>query len=132
MCPAPPADDKQQLQALFETLGGCIPCATQELLEAAMLSTCVMGPLYGVMRRNRDWMVEKGLSAQDADKLIKQQYLGAVAHASTSGLDLDELVEEQTPGGLNEQALRQLEENGVMTVYDQAMDSVYDRIRGVQ
>ena len=70
------------------------------------------------------------MDLDNADKLMTQQYYGAVAHAVSSGLGLDALVEEQTPGGLNEQALRELEENGVLKVYDQVMDSVHDRIRG--
>ena len=61
---------------------------------------------------------------------MTQQYFGAVAHAVSSGIGLDALVEEQTPGGLNEQALRELDENGVLKVYDQVMDSVHKRIRG--
>lgn len=95
-----------------------------------MLSTCVMGPLYGVMRRNRDWLIEKGMELDNADKLITQQYFGAVAHAVNAGIGLDALVEEQTPGGLNEQALRELDEKGVLQVYDQVMNSVHKRIRG--
>lgn len=42
----------------------------------------------------------------------------------------DALVEEQTPGGLNEQALGNLDKQKVFGAYDNAMDAVLSRLQG--
>jgi len=40
------------------------------------------------------------------------------------------LIAEQTPGGLNEQGLRNLEKQGVFERYDRAMDAILSRLEG--
>eukprot|EP00521_Asterionellopsis_glacialis_P000850 CAMPEP_0195253830 /NCGR_PEP_ID=MMETSP0706-20130129/4703_1 /TAXON_ID=33640 /ORGANISM="Asterionellopsis glacialis, Strain CCMP134" /LENGTH=289 /DNA_ID=CAMNT_0040306415 /DNA_START=99 /DNA_END=968 /DNA_ORIENTATION=- len=129
----PEQESGSVLTSLFEELGGCVQAKDEELLEAMMLATCTAGPIYGIMRRNRDWLVEKGLDATSANYLITKQYLGAIQHAdtlSTNPKGLDDLVEEQTPGGLNEQALKNLDKLGGLDAFDKIMDATLGRIQG--
>ena len=92
-----------------------------------------MGSMYGVMRNNRDWLgeniytnnssscdisilihtsnltVKQGVSPSDASYFIGRSYLSMVQDAERDCQDpnrFDDLVEEQTPGGLNEQVSR--------------------------
>lgn len=101
-----------------------------------MISTVYMGPLYGTMRRNRDWLMDRGgLSLQDASRLVIQQYSGMIQDAVQGADDgneaiLDELIAEQTRGGLNEQALTNLNKLGAVEAYDRVMDSILSRIQG--
>jgi len=121
------------LTSLFEELGGCVQAKNEDILEAMMLATCIMGPMYGIMRRNRDWLVEKGLDPTDANYLITKQYLGAIQHAdnfASSPRGLDDLVEEQTPGGLNEQGLANLDKLGGLDAFDKIFDATLGRIQG--
>ena len=117
-------------------MGGVIHCETEDQLMACMISTVYMGPLYGTMRRNRDWLMDRGgLSQHDASRLVIQQYQGMVQGAADGARDgndsvLDELISEQTRGGLNEQALANLHQLGAVQAYDQVMDAILSRILG--
>jgi len=102
-----------------------------------MVSTCMMGPIYGLMRANRDFLIEHGVSPKDANNVIGRQYWGMTKDAlvksqcEENAIDsLDQLIEEQTPGGLNEQALRNLEGAGVLDSYRDVMEAVLGRIHG--
>jgi pyrroline-5-carboxylate reductase len=106
-------------------------------MEAMMVSTCMMGPVYGLLKANRDFLIEKGVPAKDANNVVARQYWGmtkdALVRSQEEGREIDSLdvlIEEQTPGGLNEQTLRNLESAGVMDRYKDAMESVLARIQG--
>ena len=143
---------------LLNTMGGCVVVDTEPELEACMVTTCTMGPLYGTMKKQRDWLVENtsSLSKYDATQLVMQQFQGAINDASykftenknsddtsdnngndNSNDDTDEdvdifdsLIQEQTPGGLNEQALHNCQQLGVDDLQQQVMDATVNRIRG--
>jgi len=122
------------LEALFEAVGGVLSVETEDELSACMMTTCVMGPLYGIMKKSRDWLVRNSnISQSQATYLVAKQYQGIVQDAVINCDDpnrLDDLVEEQTPGDLNEQALRNLEILGGLEAYDKVMDDILSRITG--
>uniref|UniRef100_A0A7S1DC31 Pyrroline-5-carboxylate reductase catalytic N-terminal domain-containing protein n=1 Tax=Cyclophora tenuis TaxID=216820 RepID=A0A7S1DC31_CYCTE len=122
------------LTQLFESLGGCVSLETEDQLEKCMISTCLQGPLFGIMRQNRDWLVETaGLSLEKATYLVSKQYQGMVQDVDRrppTATRLDDLVAEQTPGGLNEQTLANLDTMGVLNAYGKAMDAVLSRVQG--
>ena len=92
-----------------------------------------MGPIYGLMRQNRDWLIRQGVPAKDASYFVGRQYLSIVQDAERLCDDerhFDDLIDEQTPGGLNEQSLRNLQGVGFFDRYDDAMDSILDRLTG--
>jgi len=130
---APQGADKQ-LTMLFDTMGGVVTLKDEDQLAAAMMTTCVMGPFYGIMKRGRDWLVKNGgLSESEASYLITKQYLGMVQDADRGCEEpsrLDDLIEEQTPGGVNEQALANLDALGGLDAYDEVMDAILSRIQG--
>ena len=43
---------------MLDALGGCVECANDDIMSALMAPTCLMGPMYGIMRNNRDWLGE--------------------------------------------------------------------------
>lgn len=99
-----------------------------------MVSTCMMGPVYGLMRANRDFLIKKGVPAKDANHVVARQYFGmtqdALARSEDGDDSLDALIQEQTPGGLNEQTLKNLESLGLLKSYDDVMEAVLGRIQG--
>ena len=133
-CPEAVGRDATFLTSLFDACGGVVTLRNESELQTSMMTTCVMGPLYGVMRRNRDWLMDRsGLSKGEASKLVIRQYAGAVEQALRFDEDpdrLDDLIEEQTKGGLNEQALANLDELGGLAMQDRIMEAVVSRIRG--
>jgi pyrroline-5-carboxylate reductase len=97
----------------------------------------MMGSVYELMRTTRDFLVEKGVPAVDANDVVARQYWGITKDALTRSQrdgcredSLDKLIQEQTPGGLNEQALRNLEAASVFDRYKDAMEAVLGRIQG--
>ena len=122
------------LTSLFEALGGVVTLITEKELEACMMTTCVMGPMYGIMREGRDWLLSNtDLSPEDASYLVIKQYIGAVLDTERD-IDnpnwLDDLIAEQTPGGINAQALTNLDKLGALDAQRKMMDSILSRIRG--
>jgi pyrroline-5-carboxylate reductase len=89
--------------------------------------------MYGLMRKHRDFLIKQGVPMKDANNVVARQYWGMVKDALVRVDDdhsLDHLVAEQTPGGLNEQALRNLDLVGVLDQYERTMEAVLSRIRG--
>lgn len=123
------------LYRLVATLGGgkCINCKDESIMEAMMVTTAMMGPMYGLMRRNRDFLVDQGVEAGDASYVVGRQYFAMVKDASAECDNperFDDLIEEQTPGGLNEQTLKNLDGEGFLDSYERAMNAILARIQG--
>jgi len=135
------------LTSLFGNMGGVVCLDTEADLEACMVTTCTMGPLYGTMKNQRDWLMRhtNSLSKADASFLVVEQFAGAISDASrelqeqsnnsnSNGSEnrLEDLIEEQTPGGLNEQALKNYGTvlGGFAELQDPVMDAILSRIRG--
>ncbi|KAG7344534.1 pyrroline-5-carboxylate reductase [Nitzschia inconspicua] len=130
------------LTRLFHAMGGVVTLDSESDLQACMMTTCTMGPLYGMMKYSRDWLLKSttGLTKEQASFLVIKQIVGAVKDAdrieqdgSTSATDpnrLEKMIDEQTPGGLNEQALANYERLGGPDGQFQIMDAILSRIRG--
>ncbi len=128
---------KTFLMDLFDATGGVVCLDTEADLEACMVTTCTMGPLYGTMMNQRDWLLRKtkSLSKQDATTLVVKQFEGAILDATKNCHHqnrLEDLIEEQTPGGLNEQALNNYGQvlDGFVGLQEPVMDAILSRIRG--
>ena len=121
------------LKKMFDALCGVVECPTDETMSAMMVPTGLMGTMYGIMKNNRDWLIHKGVSPSDASYFVARSYLSMVQDAERDCRDpkrFDDLIEEQTPGGLNEQALKNQEKQGVFDAYDKTMNAVLSRIQG--
>lgn len=130
-----PRSESKLLRNLLSTLGGgtCIECENEDIMESMMVTTCMMGPVYGLMKKNRDFLISKGVPAKDATIMVGRQYWAMTKDAldrCENEDSLQELIDEQTPGGLNEQSLRNLESVGFLKSYEDAMDAVLGRIKG--
>jgi pyrroline-5-carboxylate reductase len=119
---------------LLRSLGGFVECDTQHQMNAMMVPTGMMGSMYGLLRTNRNWLVKQGVAPKDASYFVAQQYSSMMKDALDDCDDnperFDDLVAEQTPGGLNEQALTNLGKQGVWGLYENTMDAVLDRLEG--
>ena len=130
-CPIP----NETLTSLFRRTSSVVTLSNEAEMEAAMVTTCLMGPTYGIMREGRDWLLKHTqLSAKEASYLIIQQYIGFIQDAEhesdTNPNRLDDLIAEQTKGGLNEQGLANLDRLGGLEAHRRVMDATLSRIRG--
>jgi pyrroline-5-carboxylate reductase len=139
------------LPQLLGALGGYLGVETEQALAAMMVPSCLMGGFYGILQNNRDWLVSsQGISAQEATYVVAKTYQ-AMIHDATRRLEasfspgqggtdspgasgasilFDELLAEQTPGGLNEQGWENLRSLGIAEAYDAVQESILLRITG--
>ena len=119
---------------MLNTLGGYVECESEEIMNVMITPTCLMGPLYGILRHNKDWLVKKGVPAKDATYFVGRNYWSMMQDAERGCHEdenhFEELVAEQTPGGLNEQALNNIKELGIFDAYDKTMEAVLSRLHG--
>jgi len=132
-CLLTPKGRSPVLRALFDSLGGTVECESEAIMQALMVPTCMMGPFYAILAQNRDWLAAQGVPAEDASFFLGRTYLGLAQAAEANCKDpqhFTELVKENTPGGLNEQAISNLRTLGVQGAYGLAMDGALERLRG--
>jgi len=77
---------KSFLTNLFNAMGGVVALDSERDLQACMVTTCTMGPLYGTMKNQRDWLLQKtaSLSKADATFLVIKQFAGAISDAEAT------------------------------------------------
>ena len=128
---------------LFDAIShnACVQCDSNEQMTTLMSTMCVMGPVYGILKTHRDWMISKGIAKRDASKLVRKQYQAIVKDVNNNNNNissseeeeedrLEELIEEQTPGGINQQALDNLVRLGGLEAYARSLDAIASRING--
>ena len=133
------------LAQLLEATGGMVSCKSPQHMNILMTPFCAMGPIYGLLRHHQQWLVQQGgIDPSTAQTLITKQYHAIVYDAlsttttttthddsTTPSSDrLQELIDEQTSNGLNEQALRQWTNLGALDSYTQVLNSMVDRLEG--
>mmetsp|Transcript_18451 Transcript_18451/g.47312 ORF Transcript_18451/g.47312 Transcript_18451/m.47312 type:complete len:299 (+) Transcript_18451:3-899(+) len=117
------------VSALFGSLGTVVPVETEAMMKKMMPVTGLMGQLYAQHRATQQW-----LEAQGVDSAAAAKWTGAVFHTVTydsavaSPQTFEELVHEQTPGGLNEQVIREMTEAGAYTALADSLDNCLARI----
>jgi len=117
--------------AVFEALGTPVVVETEAAMKKMMSVTALMGQFYAQQRETLKWLEAEGVDPASAAK-----FTGAVFHcfsfdsAQASEHTFAELVDEQTPGGLNEQVVRELTESGAFSALTDALDGVLARVEG--
>ena len=121
------------LEGLFTSLGGCVGCETEEVMTKLSIPSCLMGPYYAMLKNTTDWLVSQGVPEKDASYYVGKTYLGiakdAEAHCDRPG-HFDDLIAEQTPGGVNQQSISNMHKLGVFKAYDKVMDAILERLSG--
>eukprot|EP00397_Hematodinium_sp_SG-2012_P065903 GEMP01097122.1.p1 GENE.GEMP01097122.1~~GEMP01097122.1.p1 ORF type:complete len:126 (+),score=25.83 GEMP01097122.1:145-522(+) len=109
-------------------LARCLRLQTKRSLKL-QACTSVMGHQYRQMVALHDWAC-----AQGVPKDIGKAYLGAFFNSisfepmESQHDDFRRLVEEQTPGGLNEQVVKEMEAHGTFAHLQEAVDKVKCRL----
>lgn len=104
MTPPHPAVTK-----VFDALGSVVPVADEDMFARMLPVMSLMGHFYAQQRATQAWLVSRGVGADSA-----AAWTGAVFESIASDSadadagTFDRLVAEQTPGGLNEQVVREL------------------------
>jgi pyrroline-5-carboxylate reductase len=120
-----------KIVALFDSLGTCVAVESEALMKKMMPMTCLMGQLYKQQLAAQQWLVANGVGASSAAKWVGAVYHGvSYDSAVASEHTFEHLVAEQTPGGLNEQILREMTEAGTYSALHDSLDGALARIEG--
>ena len=90
----------------------------------------MMASYYEILKIMSDWLVKKGIKRLDAQKYITNLFLALSEDAVVnSKKELKYLVKEsQTPKGLNEQGLKEMNKKGVYKSVISTLNSVHKRL----
>jgi pyrroline-5-carboxylate reductase len=119
------------ISSLFGSLGTVVPLETEAMMKKMMPVSSLMGQFYAQQRATQQWLQQQDIDADAAAK-----WVGAVFHcisydsATANSHTFNELVEEQTPGGINEQVVREFTEGGVYDALSDSLDGILARIEG--
>ena len=90
----------------------------------------MMASYYELLKVMSEWLINKGIKKQDAQKYITSLFLALSEDALiNSKKDLKILVKEsQTPKGLNEQGLKEMSKKKVYRSVVNTLNSIYKRL----
>lgn len=117
-------------EALMGRLGHVIALDSFEQLSALSVGA-LMGHFYKTLQTVEGYLVKHGFEPEAAAAATGSYYntFNQASKVGRAGL-FAELVAEQTPGGLNEQVIREVEEGGGFALVEQAMDNIRLRKAG--
>ena len=93
----------------------------------------MMAPFYEILKVQADWLVKRGIKRDKAQKYITSLFIAlSEDSAIKSKKHLMHLVaESQTPGGLNEQGVKELRKSGYYKSLEKSLNSILNRLNKV-
>ena len=119
-----------ELVELASSLGECISFEQEKQFEEAAAMACLHGWLYRFFDEQTNWLIERGIAADKARKLVLHNTVGA-AHYALGRPDqgLQELtLEIARDGTYTKMGLDQLEANSAFSRWSDALDLVKSKL----
>ena len=90
----------------------------------------MMAPFYELLSTMSNWLVKRGVKREKAQKYITSLFVALSEDAvANSKKDLKYLIKEsQTPGGLNEQGVKELRRSGFYKSLEKSLNSILKRL----
>ncbi len=120
------------VEALMQPLGTVIPVKDRREFLALWTLTALLAPFYGFAAASADWAAKHGAGEDAARAFTIATFHALAAIAAQPGAEpLLELAKHaQTPGGLNEQVVRELTSKGWFDAIAPALDGILQRLEG--
>ena len=121
-----------EIARLLEGLGQLIQLQNESDLDALWAVTGLMSSYLGLLDEIAGWLSRQNVEEAQAGPFVAAVFEAlAVTAAERAGDGFDRLVvEHSTPGGLNEQAYRELQAAGWTRLISQTLDLIHARILG--
>lgn len=115
---------------IFARLGGALGLDNENELDVLMAASATMGAFFQQQATIADWLVTQGVSPAAARAYLGQLVRGlSLSAEKRPAQDFAELaVEFSTPGGLNEQLRKILEDAGTQSALRSGLDAVLARV----
>lgn len=129
-CPIPVYHANDLVLNLFKKLGQPLEVDDEEQLNALWALTGLITPFYDLMDELTQWTVANGVDRQTASQYTADMFQSlSFAAQHSSPIDFKELSRHAaTPKGLNEQAGKEIKENGSHEAYKSAASNLLSRI----
>ena len=131
--PVPICPANKKAKIFFDHLGTAVEVSNEKLFTNFWCMTAMMAPFYENLNTLSKWLSNKGLNKIDAQKYVTSLFFAMSEDAVVnSKKDLRILIKNsQTPGGLNEQALKHLNKSGFYRLLDNAANTILKRLKKV-
>ena len=131
--PVPICPPDKQVKIFFNKLGTVVEIKNEKLSMNFWVTSGMMAPFYEYLKVLSNWLVRRGIKRKEAQRYITSLFVALSQDSSVnSEKDLKYLVKDsQTPGGLNEQAVKQLRKSGFYKKLEKSLNSIHKRLKKV-
>jgi pyrroline-5-carboxylate reductase len=131
--PVPICPPDKEVKSFFNQLGTTVEIKNEKSSINFWATSGMMAPFYEVLKVLADWLVKRGIKRNEAQKYITSLFVALSEDSRiNSKKDLKYLVKDsQTPGGLNEQAVKKLRKAGFYRNLEKSLNSILKRLKKV-
>ena len=128
--PVPICPPNKKVKNFFNKIGSTVEIKNEKLSISFWTTSGMMASYYEMLKVMSDWLVKKGIKRLDAQKYITSLFLALSEDAVVNfKKELKYLVKEsQTPKGLNEQGLKEMNKKGVYKNIINTLGSINKRL----
>ena len=117
-------------KSFFSHLGSVIEVKSEKVCNKFWSTSALMAPFYELLKVSTDWLVSKGVDQSKATSYVTELFLGLSQDAvnkKSNGLK-NLVAESQTPKGLNEQALKELQRGKFYSKLNKTLNNIHARL----
>jgi pyrroline-5-carboxylate reductase len=131
--PVPVFPPNKKVKSFFDKLGTTVEINNEKLSKSFWSTSGMMAPFYELLSSMSNWLVKRGVKRNKAQSYITSLFVALSEDAVVnSKKDLKYLVKEsQTPGGLNEQGVKELRKAGFYRSTERTLNSILKRLNKV-
>jgi pyrroline-5-carboxylate reductase len=121
-------------KSFFSHLGSVIEVKDENVCNKFWSTSALMAPFYELLKVSIDWLIRKGVNQSKATNYITELFLGLSQDAvNKKSTGLKKLVaESQTPKGLNEQALKELQRGKFYSKLNKTLNNIHNRLNKIK
>ena len=119
----------KKVRVFFDKIGTTIEIRNEKLSKNFWAISGTMASFYELLNVLSNWLIRKKTNKLDAQKYVTSLY-SALAELAliNSSKPLKNLVDEQTPGGLNWQGVNELRKSGYYRLLEKSLKKIYKRL----
>ena len=119
----------KKVRNFFNNIGTTIEIKNEKLSKNFWAISGTMASFYELLNVLSKWLIRKKTNKLDAQKYVTSLY-SALAELAllNSSKPLKNLVDEQTPGGLNWQGVNELRKSGYYRLLEKSLKKIYKRL----
>ena len=119
----------KKVKSFFDKIGTTIEIKNEKLSKNFWAISGTMASFYELLNVLSNWLIRKKTNKLDAQRYVTLLYSALAELAlSNSSKPLKNLVNEQTPGGLNWQGVNELRKSGYYKLLEKSLKKIYKRL----